>query len=149
MPMIERHVGAGSTDGSGTDDAGTLAPLREVLAAVREAAPGTEPASIIFPGMQVSGPRHYLVIVHGDRPATRQLIRAALVDGQSGRLADHAAMPWCVQVLSLSQPLHFGDYGGLPLKLLWAALDVLAIVVLASGLYLWLRRAPRAVLELR
>src|SRR5690606_34602273 len=38
------------------------------------------------------------------------------------------------------QPLHFGDYGGLPLKALWAALDVITIVVLASGLYLWLAR---------
>ena len=35
------------------------------------------------------------------------------------------------------QPLHFGDYGGLPLKVIWAALDMLTIVVLGSGLYLW------------
>lgn len=43
-------------------------------------------------------------------------------------------------MLALSQPLHFGDYGGLPLKLLWALLDLLTIVVLASGLYLWIAR---------
>ena len=136
LPMLQRHAGSG--------EAVALAPLSRVLASVREAAPGTEPASIIFPGMQVSGPHHYLVIVHGDRPATRQLIRAALVDAESGRLTDHAAMPWYVQTLSLSQPLHFGDYGGLPLKLLWAALDVLAIVVLITGLQLWLRKPLRA-----
>ncbi len=29
---------------------------------------------------------------------------------------------------------------GLPLKILWAVLDLIAIVVLASGLYLWLRK---------
>ena len=48
------------------------------------------------------------------------------------------------QALQLSQPLHFGDYGGLPLKLLWAALALFTIVVLGSGLYLWLgrRHAP-------
>ena len=44
----------------------------------------------------------------------------------------------------MSQPLHFGDYGGLALKLLWALLDVLAIVVLGSGLYLWLRKPKSA-----
>lgn len=38
------------------------------------------------------------------------------------------------------QPLHFGNYGGMPLKILWALLDLLAILVLASGLYLWLER---------
>jgi len=49
-----------------------------------------------------------------------------------------------MKALQLSQPLHFGDYGGLPLKLLWAALTSFTIVVLGSGLYLWLgrRRSP-------
>ncbi|MNL78870.1 hypothetical protein D3C87_2053570 [compost metagenome] len=53
-------------------------------------------------------------------------------------------MPWYVKTLFLSQPLHFGDYGGLPLKILWAVLDIFAIVVLGSGVYLWLRK-PKAV----
>ncbi|MHC2630366.1 putative iron-regulated membrane protein [Bradyrhizobium liaoningense] len=45
----------------------------------------------------------------------------------------------------MSRPLHFGDYGGLPLKIIWALLDFAAIVVLASGVYLWLGRckSPR------
>ncbi|MGN6117342.1 MAG: PepSY domain-containing protein, partial [Nitrobacter sp.] len=38
------------------------------------------------------------------------------------------------------QPLHFGDYGGMPLKIIWALLDVLTIIVLGTGVYLWLRR---------
>jgi len=43
----------------------------------------------------------------------------------------------------VSQPLHFGDYGGMPLKIIWAVLDAITIVVLGSGLYLWLRRSPK------
>jgi len=43
----------------------------------------------------------------------------------------------------VSQPLHFGDYGGLPLKIIWALLDIVTIVVLGSGLYLWLDRRQR------
>jgi uncharacterized iron-regulated membrane protein len=35
----------------------------------------------------------------------------------------------------MSQPLHFGDYGGLPLKALWALFDIITIAVLCSGLY--------------
>ena len=44
----------------------------------------------------------------------------------------------------LSVPLHFGDYGGMPLKIIWALLDLAAIIVLVTGLYLWLgkRRVP-------
>jgi uncharacterized iron-regulated membrane protein len=45
-----------------------------------------------------------------------------------------------VKTLLVSQPLHFGDYGGLPLKIIWALLDLISIVVLGSGLYLWLGR---------
>ena len=49
-------------------------------------------------------------------------------------------MPWYAKVLFLSQPLHFGDYGGLPLKIIWALFDLVTIFVLASGLYLWFAR---------
>ena len=48
--------------------------------------------------------------------------------------------PWYLTALLLARPLHFGDYGGLPMQLLWAALDVLTLIVLGSGLYLWLRK---------
>ena len=37
-------------------------------------------------------------------------------------------------------PLHFGDYGGLFLKVLWALLDIFTIIVLGSGVYLWLAK---------
>jgi len=43
-------------------------------------------------------------------------------------------------VLLGSQPLDFGDFGGMPVRIFWAALDVLTVVVLGSGLYLWLTR---------
>ena len=44
------------------------------------------------------------------------------------------------EALMLSKPLHFGDYGGLPLKIVWALLDLLTIWVLATGLVLWWQR---------
>jgi uncharacterized iron-regulated membrane protein len=44
----------------------------------------------------------------------------------------------------VSQPLHFGDYGGMPLKIIWALLDGLTIIVLGSGLYLWWARRRKA-----
>ena len=61
-------------------------------------------------------------------------------------------MPWYMKALLLAQPLHFGDYGGMPMKLLWAALDLLTIGVLVTGLRLWLgrgrMRARRQVADL-
>jgi uncharacterized iron-regulated membrane protein len=49
-------------------------------------------------------------------------------------------MPWYVSALMLSQPLHFGDYGGMGLKIIWLLLDLLTIVVLVTGLILWSKR---------
>src|SRR3546814_3694373 len=49
-------------------------------------------------------------------------------------------MPWYLTALEVSRPLHFGDYGGMPLKILWTLLDLVTIVVLGSGLYLWIAR---------
>ena len=50
------------------------------------------------------------------------------------------AMPWYLRVLEISRPLHFGDYGGMPLKIIWMLLDIATILVLGSGIYLWLSR---------
>lgn len=63
-----------------------------------------------------------------------------MIDAQTAKLTDTREMPWYVKTLLLSQPLHFGDYGGLPLKIIWALLDLVTIVVLVSGLYLWIKR---------
>ncbi len=58
----------------------------------------------------------------------------------TGEVTDRCELPWYVSGLLLSQPLHFGDYGGLPVKVLWAILDLLTIAALSSGLYLWLKK---------
>lgn len=135
LPMVQRYAVG--------EHPMTIAPLSEVLASIRTIAPDTEPASIIYPGMAISGPRHFLVIMRGNHPATNRVVDAVLVDAESARVVAHTKMPWYVQVLSFSQPLHFGDYGGLPLKILWALLDVLAVIVLGSGIYLWLKKKPQ------
>ncbi|WP_082512514.1 PepSY domain-containing protein [Afipia sp. Root123D2] len=42
-------------------------------------------------------------------------------------------------------PLHFGDYGGLPMKIIWVLLDLVSIAILGSGFYLGrLRRSSAA-----
>jgi len=67
---------------------------------------------------------------------------------RTGSLDAVSPMPWYVKALSLSQPLHFGDYGGLPLKIVWGVLDVVTIVVAGSGVWLWVsrRRSQRRAL---
>lgn len=116
-------------------------------AAVRRAKdvlPGMTLQFVAFPGSDYSTDHHYAVFFHGDTPLTEHLTSPALIDARTGELAAVAHTPWYVKALSLSQPLHFGDYGGLPLKILWALLDLVTIIVLGSGVYLWLGKGkPR------
>lgn len=117
-----------------------FASLDRAMAQARAALPGNTPQFIAFPGGSYSTRHHYAVFFQGDTPLTQRLLTPALIDARSGRLTDVATMPLSMKALQLSQPLHFGDYGGLPLKLLWATLTIFTIVVLGSGVYLWLGR---------
>ncbi|MTZ13382.1 PepSY domain-containing protein [Pseudomonas sp. JL972] len=114
--------------------------LQTAVDRVLAAAPGMAISMIAYPGTLRATPEHVAVILRGDTPLTSRLTQALLVDPASGEVLEASARPWYVTALQLSEPLHFGDYGGLPLKVLWALLDVLTIIVLGSGLYLWLKR---------
>lgn len=114
--------------------------LDATIATARAAEPGMTPAFVSFPGTGYSGDHHYGVFMHGATPITERLYRPLLFDVQTGELTTRPRVPAYMTALLLSQPLHFGDYGGLPLKILWALLDLLTIFVLASGLYLWARK---------
>jgi uncharacterized iron-regulated membrane protein len=116
-----------------------------VAAAVKtaeQAVPGMTPFFVAYPGTPFTSNGHYAVFMRGNTPLTSRLLKPALIDASNGQFTDARDMPWYVTALFVSQPLHFGDYGGMPLKIIWAALDILTIIVLGSGLYLWLRR-PR------
>lgn len=114
--------------------------VQRVLDRASQAFPDMQLSTLAFPGTLLSTPEHFAVILHGNTPLTSRLRQAVLVHPESGEVLQASARPWYVTLFQLSQPLHFGDYGGLPLKLIWALFDLITIAVLASGLYLWLAR---------
>jgi uncharacterized iron-regulated membrane protein len=118
----------------------TLASLQAAVDTARAAEPDMRPAFVSFPGTGYSGDHHYGVFMQGNTPLTERMYRPVLIDAATGDLTAQPQLPTYMTVLLLSQPLHFGDYGKLPLKILWALLDLLTIAVLISGLYLWFKR---------
>ncbi|AWN46406.1 peptidase [Methylobacterium terrae] len=125
------------------------ASLDTIVARAREAAPGMVPGFVAFPGTPFATPRHFGVFLRGTAPLTARLLQPVLLEAGTGAVADSRALPWYLTALLVSQPLHFGDYGGLPMKVLWALLDLVSIVVLGSGLYLWWVRRRRPAPALR
>ncbi|QVQ29042.1 PepSY-associated TM helix domain-containing protein [Achromobacter deleyi] len=123
-----------------------LASAQLAADTAKKALPGNEVSFISFPGNAFGSPHHYIAWMRGDSPLTSKLNTPVLVDGKTGELTTVARMPWYLTALEVSRPLHFGDYGGLPLKIIWVLLDLVTIVVLVSGLYLWVarRRATEA-----
>jgi uncharacterized iron-regulated membrane protein len=118
--------------------------MQESVTRAQALQPGMQVAFIAFPGTPFASPHHYGVYLRGDQALTARLYKPVLVDAGTGRVSDQRTLPWYLSALLLSQPLHFGDYGGAGMKFLWTLLDLATIVVLGSGLYLWLKRGRAA-----
>lgn len=120
-----------------------LASVNDAVATARAKLPEMIPSFVAYPGSLFSSKSHYAIFMRGNEPVTSRLLKPVLIDATDGSFADSRDMPWYVLTLLLSQPLHFGDYGGMPFKIVWAVLDLFTIVVLSTGFYLWMKRRPR------
>ena len=120
------------------------ASVHDAIETAKKALPGMRVAFVAFPGTDFSSAHHYGIFMNGSEAFSSRLYRPVLVDANTGELTDAPELPWYLTALLVSQPLHFGDYGGQPLKLLWALLDIATIVILVTGLYLWLKRGKAA-----
>jgi len=100
---------------------------------------------VAFPGTTFSSQHHYAVFMRGTTPITARLFKPVLIDATTADITDSREVPWYLTTLLVSQPLHFGDYGGLPLKIIWAAFDIISIVVLWTGLMLWWKKRKQYI----
>jgi uncharacterized iron-regulated membrane protein len=126
-----------------------ILPVQAPLDAAKAAEPSMQVLLVAFPGTNYSSAHHYSIFMRGNTPLTKRLLKPVLVDAETAKVTYSRAMPWYMTALFISQPLHFGDYGGMPMKIIWALLDVMTIIVLGSGLYLWVKKRKQAVEERR
>jgi uncharacterized iron-regulated membrane protein len=124
-----------------------LASADAAVATARRVLPDMRVTSVIFPMSRFGSPRHYLIWTRGKTAVASRLFTPVLVDAETGEFVSARDLPWYIRALEVSRPLHFGDYGGLPLKIIWAVLDIITIVVLGSGLYLWFARSRSSVYD--
>ncbi len=127
---------------------GSLSSLDAALEKAKKAAPGMEVSFVAYPGTLYSSSHHYAVYMIGTTPLTSRIIKPALIDAETGAFTDMRDLPWYLNTIFISQPFHFGDYGGLPMKIIWAIFDIATIIVLISGLYLWFARRKAKAAQL-
>ena len=116
------------------------ASVHAAIETAKAALPGMRVAFVAFPGTDFTSEHHYGIYMNGNEAFSSRMYRPVLVDANTGQLTDAPVLPWYLKALLVSQPLHFGDYGGQAMKLLWALLDIATIILLGTGLYLWLKR---------
>lgn len=133
--MVAPYAGSPSVENPGS--------LEQAVRSAQRLEPNMQLGFVAFPGSGLSSPHHYAVFMRGTEPLTSRLLKPVLVDAQTLQVTDNRPLPWYMTALLLSEPLHFGDYGGMPMKILWAVLDIITIILLGSGLYLWLARGRK------
>jgi uncharacterized iron-regulated membrane protein len=126
----------------------SMTPLDQVRRVADLTVPGKDLAYIFYPGTEYATQRHYMVVLRGHTEIEKRVFNIVVVDAETGQLAAQRSMPWYMQVLLLSGPFHFGDYGGLPLKILWALLTMLTTAATVTGLIIWSRRSKAAVRQI-
>ena len=67
-------------------------------------------------------------------------------DGKSGKVTSATAIPdagvWA-QILDAFRPLHYGTFGGLPVKILWCLGGLTPGILAVSGALMWWQRNRR------
>jgi uncharacterized iron-regulated membrane protein len=119
---------------SGEAAASKIAPLGQVLQSALAAKPDWVVTYVSFPDTEYSVPGHFLLLLNGTQSLTKRLSELAVVNAQSGKLIEIIELPLYLKVVLLSEPLHFGDYGGLFLKVLWAIFTLGSLAVALLGI---------------
>ncbi|MEM6537361.1 MAG: PepSY-associated TM helix domain-containing protein [Pseudomonadota bacterium] len=117
-----------------------LSSIDDAMKAASSVIDAGEMLFIAMPGSELSSERHYVVVFVGETPVTSRLYYGAVINAHSGELIAAPELPAYLAIALLSQPLHFGDYGGLALKLVWLVFGVGSVILLWSGLVLWWRK---------
>ncbi|WP_412471864.1 PepSY-associated TM helix domain-containing protein [Halobacteriovorax sp. RT-1-4] len=91
---------------------------------------------ISFPDNEFSVPNQFVVLMENESHHHE----IAYIDGITGKLNRTVTLPWYLELLILSEPLHFGDYGGVILKIIWSLFGLISSFIPISGIYIFLFR---------
>jgi uncharacterized iron-regulated membrane protein len=96
----------------------------------------------------------YLLLLKSPTAFGGEVHELAVVEDATARVAEVRELPVYLKTLLLSEPLHFGDYGGLTLKVLWGSFAAICFVMTIVGIWGWFakrteRRRPLSAKKAR
>lgn len=126
-----------------------VASVKQVINAALDAQSDSIVSYVSFPDTEFGIPGHYLILINGTGIITQKISRLAVVNAQTGSLSEIIELPLYLKIVLLSEPLHFGDYGGLFLKIIWAlfAVGSLAVALFGVSSFFMKRRKVKPVMQ--
>ncbi len=126
-----------------------------MLAAAKDKLPGFTLAYVAFPQAATGS-----ILIGGKLPTPNPLRSdygsSATFDAKTGALqttVDLRRAPALTQILDTVVPLHFGTFGGLPVKILWCLAGLTPGLLALSGSLVWWKRGratkPRSAVRYR
>lgn len=118
--------------------------IDDIYAVARNGEAGWYPTSVFYPKTEYSTQGHYMVLLQGDEGLNEKMLKIALVNANTGQIDSIEELPTYLKLILLSEPLHFGNYGGMPLKILWTLCTLLSLFITLNGAWLWwAKRKPK------
>jgi len=117
-----------------------VVPLERAASAARSAWPDHEVQFAIFPGTPYSGEHHYTFFMGAGEGLDSHVLKLALINASDASITVAREAPFYIKAFFISGPLHFGDYAGLPLRIIWALFTILTLVLCVTGIYLTIAR---------
>lgn len=114
-----------------------LSTVDEAIAGAEARSPGKHWQTIVLPGAELSTPRHFAFLMKGEEGIEKHAFGITLVEADRPAQVTVQALPWWLKAVFISEPLHFGNYGGLPLKLLWALFTVVTLGLSVTGVWVF------------
>ncbi|MCC7254001.1 PepSY-associated TM helix domain-containing protein [Hyphomicrobium sp.] len=120
----------------------TAAPLPDVAAMIRDVQAKHGDAEFVSVFIQHIGKAGQVVNLGMKTPGHLAMSNAYYFDGNGKSLGDGGLETGSIgqQILGALQPLHFGWFGGLPVKIAYGLLGLALTIVTQTGITIWLAR---------
>lgn len=116
------------------------APFRDIINTAFQSKPDSVIWYIVFPGMERGIAGHYLVLVHGTTFLTQQFSEYLVINANTAKLTEVVELPVLMQSALTATPVHFANYGGIFLKIIWALFAFCSLVVAFLGVFVFFLR---------
>lgn len=142
VPVLARTRAAVRSHVTGTD-------IDRWIRSAQRRMPGLRVTAVI-PAADAREP----VVIQGQWRAwlVRERANAVFIDPATNRIVgarDAGAMPPGERIVHTADPLHFGNFGGLASKILWASFGLLLTGLSVSGLVIFVKRTKYAARQIR